>query len=109
LIIQKISYRNNLLLTIHLSKSNIFKHFNSKYQEALRRCLENFQTWRYVVNSHNLGSISNYGIAHKGESMIEWYHKECHTFIFQDPSNFGKIYETHKEIFLVKPFVEYIN
>ncbi len=26
-----------------------------------------------------------------GESMIRWYHKEHHTLIFQDPSNFGKI------------------
>jgi len=97
---QKISYKKNLVLTIHLSKSNIFKHFNSKYQQALRS-LENSRAWKYVVNSHNLECISNHGIAHKGESMIEWYHKECYTFIFQDPSNFGKIYKTHKEIFLV--------
>jgi hypothetical protein len=26
-----------------------------------------------------------------GENMIRWYHKEHHTLIFQDPSNFGKI------------------
>jgi hypothetical protein len=26
-----------------------------------------------------------------GESMFGWYHKEHHTLIFQDPSNFGKI------------------
>jgi hypothetical protein len=25
------------------------------------------------------------------ESMIRWYHKEHHTLIFQNPSNFGKI------------------
>jgi hypothetical protein len=37
----------------------------------------------------------NYKIYNKktmsGESMIGPYHKEHHTFIFQDPSNFGKI------------------
>jgi len=68
-----------------------------------------FSSLKIRCHSHNLECISNYGIAHKGESMIEWYHKECHTFIFQDPSNFGKIYKTRKEIFLVKPFVEHIN
>jgi hypothetical protein len=27
----------------------------------------------------------------QGEIIIGWYHKEDHTLIFQDPSNFGKI------------------
>jgi hypothetical protein len=46
----------------------------------------------------------------RGESMIGWYHKEHHTFlILQDPLDFGKIKETHKERFLIKKFVEYIN
>ncbi len=44
-----------------------------------------------------------------GESVIKWYHKEHHILIFQDPSNFGKIQETHKERFFVIFFVEYIT
>jgi hypothetical protein len=29
--------------------------------------------------------------SHLGESVIGWYHNECHTFIVLNPSNFGKI------------------
>jgi hypothetical protein len=46
-----------------------------------------------IVEHVGFFSFKNYSIvigSGEGESMIGWYHKEHHTLIFQDPSNFGK-------------------
>jgi hypothetical protein len=44
-----------------------------------------------IFSSRNSWAFDSTFKTNQGENIIVWCHKEHHTLIFQDPSNFGKI------------------